>query len=858
MKKIILSLILVFLCVIITPFFTIVYADEDVKINTIYPENIIDYEDLTNIEHLTIDNQNVAYVTSNTDEKITIINKTTREKIYINDITNILDMKFFNSILLIATTNDFFIYKDNQLNKVETLSNSNYKLADIHINKDTALLGFIKNNNLVIYNMNKSFEISNPIIEKTYEDISSAYILTINNSQAYIVTTPSPSSHKIYSIDLNSKAHSYDIFISNISILETVRFNNIDYLIAFSQSAENLALFKKEFVSSENEYNYSKINSSIIDTGEYGIKGNNHFPIKNVKDIEIFDNVIYLCDSGCKTIQSYIIVDNNSNLEIHSQDILISSDSSYAGRFNSLNDIKIHNGKIFTADTNTNLNNNRIQILSGYDNCTIEIIENLQSIDNIEIDKHKENTIYVTSNNEIIQFVFNVENNKYVKNNYFNVTTNNIVDITIDNDNILYILNENKNSIEYTNNNNVINFKTFDFNITNNAQILYLKQKNCFVLLNNTSLYLLDNSANILDSIENIYYSEISCDLENIYTLYNNKINLITVSESNKLVETNKFIEIKESQNINNICIDNSLGKILFYDTNKKCLSYIDNTLTDTKIKLEDISSESYPVSETNLTPIKLNEDTLVYNEPYYLDTYINLGTDTECIGIAKLNDFYKIIYNYNNELHTGYIHESNIDKIIATPTKININAIVTNQNVPIYKYPTILKYNNKIVSIGNLTIDTKVKLIYKFPISIDKQSMYLIEYEDTIGFLSSSSVIESSKNIENLYGNNATVTTFGSSNEINIYAEDKTTIVYTIKDGDKIYANNYDKDSEYTHVFFTTDKLETIEGYVKTENIKMDKLDNSKIILIVIITISIFILIAISIFYFHLRKKPR
>ena len=52
----------------------------------------------------------------------------------------------------------------------------------------------------------------------------------------------------------------------------------------------------------------------------------------------------------------------------------------------------------------------------------------------------------------------------------------------------------------------------------------------------------------------------------------------------------------------------------------------------------------------------------------------------------------------------------------------------------------------------------------------------------------------------------------------------------------DRIYVESYDKHQEYTQIIYKDENLNTIKGYIKTDYIEMDKLDNTKIILIIII----------------------
>ena len=88
------------------------------------------------------------------------------------------------------------------------------------------------------------------------------------------------------------------------------------------------------------------------------------------------------------------------------------------------------------------------------------------------------------------------------------------------------------------------------------------------------------------------------------------------------------------------------------------------------------------------------------------------------------------------------------------------------------------------------------------------------------------------------------------------IYNEDKTQILATLSNNERVYVSNYNKDNEYSLVKYKTEDLNTIIGYVKTDYIEMDEIDNNKILLITITIVSALILCIIITTYIIIKKK--
>jgi hypothetical protein len=245
---------------------------------------------------------------------------------------------------------------------------------------------------------------------------------------------------------------------------------------------------------------------------------------------------------------------------------------------------------------------------------------------------------------------------------------------------------------------------------------------------------------------------------------------------------------------------------------------------------------------------------------PYNLgNCYLSIN---KCIGIEnctnQFSDYYRVLFEHNGILKVGFLNKTNA-AILNFDTSRKIKVITTNLQVPVYKYPTILKFENQAIITSYIPINTYVDVTYySFPVSIDNKQFYCYEKDGKVGYIFNADIVlDDSTNIVNLNTNNASISAIGED-KIHIYDEDKTTILATLHNETQIYVENYDKKSEYTKVIYKDSDLNTITGYVKTEYIQMDKLDNTRIILICIIILSVIILGVIITSYIIIKKKKQ
>jgi len=140
---------------LIAPFSYSVNAEAKLEINTYYPNDVMEYANLTNVSNVTTNDNYIAYTTNNV---INIFNKKDRSINQIENIDNILKIKFCYEKLLVAGNNTINIIDPITLN-VTPISNITYPSnspINFYFNDTTGQIGII-DTTLQIH----SFDISN-------------------------------------------------------------------------------------------------------------------------------------------------------------------------------------------------------------------------------------------------------------------------------------------------------------------------------------------------------------------------------------------------------------------------------------------------------------------------------------------------------------------------------------------------------------------------------------------------------------------------------------------------------------------------------------------------------------------------
>ena len=874
MKRFLFLIFILLVSIMIAPFSIQSYAensnnaqDNAQDFETYYPKNILEYSNLDGVSKITSNSEYLAYTISN---KLFIINKNTKEtKTY--SFENIQKIKFINNNNILILDNESFkninilknitlnISQEYNINTNKFLSN----ISDIYSDEKYLYLSFIEGNHFELHTFeivdNENILLKNHQVKEktTSTDFTKASLLSVNSSSAYIYIKNTESDNKICKINFSSDSELVKSFKPHVQILDTFFIDQKECVVTFT--TESLFLFE---YSNENYIesiqisignNTSSGNKSVITNKISNIQTETNFPLFNLSDLDFFNNTIYVCDDHYNAISTYNINIENSILNLKSDKVLIASNSSDIGRFDTLNNIYFQADKIITSDTV----NHRIQIFNSNNEPQIINLDYNENPRAIVADKFENLYFVIGSTNSVIK-KYSIQNNEYTFSSEFTQVNSTklgyISDLIVDNNgNILGLDTTNDKLIKISD--DKISFSATIQDLSENSQIEYLNELENIAILNNNKLFILNQ-----ENISNSPYIETTCtsitsSLNYIYAIDSSSISIIDCSNGTPKQTTNIYSNTN-LENLTSINIDIANNTFWGFDKNKQCLVKFKNTINKNELIFSDITSNNSLTINDEILPILTNKSNVIYEYPFNLGArYSDIPTNTKCIGIEKYTEnYYRVLFNHNNILQEGFIHiqDINIQKI----TYDTINVIVTNQVIPVYKYPTLLKYNGDSIVVDKLTINTNIKLELLFPISIDDKDFYLYKNGNKIGYIFSADVIaDDGIHIKYFENENAQINTFGENNVV-VYGEDLNTQIATITNKYRVYIEDYNKDNKYTKVTYKDSKLNTIEGYIETQYIVLDELDNSKLILILIIIISVVLLFIISISIIIAKKK--
>lgn len=868
MKKFLIGIILILASILILPSSTVATAniseDNQVVVNTLYPEGVLDYHNLTNVNQITINNYYIAYSLDKTS--INIFNTTTKQSIIVDEFYNIQEIKFITNNQLLVVDK---LSKNGHLYIVSISEDSSYSCSKlIGINLNNLILIDIYPTNATIY-IGITREVDNKTIFELYtidlnstsltptfhhssidEDSSyyqSATLLVVTDQFQYVIYNNEDNPYNPSRILINNhQANSTGTHLNTLNDIQTIRYyksNKSEYILAFT--GELLYILDTTAAN----YTTPVSSFSIVDMN-----------IKEFTDIDIFDNNIIICDQSSRFIKSYTI-DDTYDIIISNTNILLSSSDNSLGRFNSVSDVFVQGSTYYISDTK----NNRIQIIDNLKCYEIADLETDSNPQNVLLDS-KQNIFLTTRNtnassSKILKYSQNNHNysRSQTYSTYNETNIGLIADSTIDTLDNIYLIDYTYNNLLCLNSAGLQIKNSLDgiLNSSSNTRIEYLKSLNVLVIYNNNEIKLFNlETFEILSTISINNCSDISVDFNSIYTLCNNEIKRINVNNNHTMQFSNKSLVNNTFSQFNCITCDIVTNQIFAFNTHNQSINYIYNSLTNNPFVFDNIN-DTTPIPNTH-QPFAINiiNNGIIYDQPYYLGNhYLNV---THCIGIDSFDNYYRILFNYNNTLKTGFIPKEFAQVLNHNTTK-EISVIATNLQVPVYKYPTILKSSDTPVIISYIPINTYLNISYNpFPISIDNKQFYLYNNNGNIGYIFNADVVlNDNKHITYLNTENATISAIGEDT-INVYAEDKTTIISKLNNNDRIYVESYDKHQEYTQIIYKDANLNTIKGYIKTNYIEMDELDNTKIILIIIIILSIVMLVIIITSYIIIRKRKQ
>lgn len=872
MKKFYLGILLAISCFFMAPSGLIARAEsqsEDLVISTLYPKEVeYDYHSLNGISQVSVTDTHIAYTTNKTD--IVIYDVSTRKSQTIGGFSNIYDMKFVSGKQLIIvdyqdTTKTGSVKVINLKTTTPTttplngIDIDNLKQIDIYEKNHIVYLGLIRETEsdkgeFELYQISNSNGLRNPTShhknQSKYYKTSSH--LTISNSAMYMIDTESKILVSQHSTEITTTPQTT---ISGVKHLKYLVNNNQEYLIAFTE--ENL------YILSESDY-FSRDNYF----------SDQSMSLQDFTDIDVFENTIYICDRLGGAIRSFQL---SSDSTLSNPTLLLASRDSALGRFDGVKDIYVQGDKIFASDSQ----NNRVQMIENSQTSVETPALPIDSNPHGTILDENQNMFVIIDNNNTSTSTIN----KYTQSNNAGTKAFSLVqhystyddtplglssDSAIDKNNVIYILDYTRNNLVELSNAGLqkkLDFSTITnpITLTSDSKLEYLIEYNMLALYNGGTIYLIDLSTPTTQVSSQLTYqcTDITTDLDSIYTINDTLISKITINQDS----TNTTMQLSENslendyfQNFSTIACDISNSRMYAFDNGRQCINYFDCELMENPFDFANFNS-STPLSDTAIPlAIKMNNGGIIYQDPYNLGNYFT--QKTHCIGIGTFEDYYRVLFENDNTLECGFLHKKyvrsdGINNIITFNKTRKLKVITTNQQVPIYKYPTILKVNNQAVITQHIPINTYITVSYEpFPIKIDGKQFYLYEKDNAIGFVFNADIVlNDGTNITYLHTENATASAIGQE-EIEIYDEDKTTVIKTINNSERIYVEKFDKNSEYTKIIYKDADLNSVEGYIKTEYVQMDKLDNTKIVLILIITFSLIILCIIVVSYIVIKKR--
>ena len=484
MKKKLLILLLILLSAILiqyTP--TITYAEESVGedsfvVNTLYPEGVLDYQNLENINCIDLSSNYIAY--SINTNSLHIINKETKHKITINNFTNIYDIKFItkNQLAVVDLNSQYLsvVSLDNNtytITTINTISLNNVILADIYHNNNSTLVGLIRQNDehkniLTLHQISLdngllSANLVGEYNNRNNNDLNTATHIIVTQNKCYVTFTNNENNLLVIengSDSATKKELPNPLPLSSIQSIEYHEINNQQYILI--STAENLYVI-------DGQYPENTLTTLIS---------------LNIRDIESSNESLYISKNSDNTIIELNISIEDDNTIIKEEKTLIAGANNAIGRFKNVSNIYTQGNILYIADTT----NNRIQIINK-DN-SVSVINDLPVESyphSIILDNNQDiyfNVLTSTNSSAIYKYSKN-EDNIYSKSKEFTTCNSSplglVSSITVTNNNIIYMLSYSNNQL--TNQlltlhptNGLMVAYTFPFNINENSQIEYIKE----------------------------------------------------------------------------------------------------------------------------------------------------------------------------------------------------------------------------------------------------------------------------------------------------------------------------------------------------------------------------------------------
>lgn len=629
--------------------------------------DIIDKTTIFQVKDNNIITLNNNYINFNSN--VTFYNNVNADNLHISTNLNIKKNSYIDNKKLQSYRNIIRVYDDNRKKyevitqqKFESDFKISYKSNNFFINGLTTNFKYLNTHN---YLNNKNIIVNNTnyfIYQIIYEDIFISQILLqfINYVSNNVLT--------LQILKNNLVINEFNITSNKILI-------NLDNELYFK---------KNDLISVKIKSNENNINQSLLINflGYYycnsKFKGSTNFindcPITfNNNNFNINVNTNFYKNINCEEliiqnnqlIVSKLSLNNNykDNTLFNIKDILNIYDDSRI----SIGSNKILSNSLLSID-NTNLNSKNSLFVNGnieFDS-NLNILDNL-IVNNINIDKIDTNSINITNN---------INNVKY---DYNNINCNNLsIKSSI---NLIDDLNNN----DFINSNNLVlpkYNKSYSNLLTNNSVYLSLSNNN-----NMLFIYNINEINKRYINHKNINYNNYNYDFNQVLSIKNNSINILSNNINNNILNIDKTFEIKNNGNfvinkdliIKNINYSKKMKSLLYDIYGPKNVNY-KYDLSNYKITINNNQNLYKTVFFDSSYITTLNKNNLYYDtilkKPYYL-----LKGFTIEIDILYIKD----IVLLNNQLNT-FINNIDYNSIILNnPYNFNISYVISNNGKILY-----------------------------------------------------------------------------------------------------------------------------------------------------------------------------
>ncbi len=638
-----------------------VFADsynDNTLIYTQYNSYANYYDDLSGISVFDINDKYIVYCSNST--QVTILNRITKQS------TELSHNQEFNNITYIKITQHYLFVADNGILRafrLGTLQEASIVDADnsaigiyrgysVCETTDNIIIACITDNSFVAY----FYSISNLKYSKTYtnssNDLNQYTMLNVATTDrtAYIINSATNSDGcSLWILDYNnSTTISSALFPKpNIINLSVYTYNTFDYLLAVDNK-NNVYVLRSDL-------HYSTIESDFnADQTLSGNSSDKSFLLgdrKTPEDIKVYNNYVYLSDSGTKCIQKMKFDLNSDDLaQISATEIIIASECGGKGWYNTDSNLSFSEYGLVVSS----FGSKKVQLVAKND---VIMLDRTSGITDFVCDLAWANNgkIYCVRNNQPSTkiYIFDIHTQELINTingigiNFVDIcnssskayllSTDGIYSVDCTTDTITAVRNttfDTSDKIDIINNKIIVStmnkFITYDISSYASADYILSNSVTDFAVKDN-SLFVLDNSAHQL----------VSCKLEDGNTTTVSSISLEEIDYSS-------------------IAIDNNTGVIYLFN-NEDC-------------KIEKLINPTFNFAPKTGIFQANNRKVSIYDRPYFLNgidtpnVIATLGVNqrvniysTEVISYGNIN-YYVISYNngygYINVNDLTYLYE--------------------------------------------------------------------------------------------------------------------------------------------------------------------------------------------------------